>query len=128
MIRRRSSLYVGAALLASCSFVTDSCACVTVPSTLQVVGTITVAGGGEDIVSLLARTHRGACGSAVSGSVMDHGAQNVQVGTYRYAAFAEEGMQCAILTASIGQRSKRDSVSVVASFGTDSSRLDLLIP
>lgn len=128
MLRRSGLLYTGAILLASCSFVTNSCACDLVPSSLHVVGTVTVTGGGEGVVVLLPSTHRGACGSPASGSVVSQGALTVPVGHYRVSVAAEEGLQCAILTASIAQRSTRDSVSVRSSFQADSARLDLVIP
>ncbi|MBC7894753.1 MAG: hypothetical protein H7066_05030 [Cytophagaceae bacterium] len=128
MFRRRTWLYAGAALLASCSFVTDSCACVLVPAAWHVVGTVTVAGGNEPMVSLVTSTHRGACGSPASGSLVQQGAQTVPVGHYRVSVATEEGMHCAIVTAGLGPRAKRDSVSVLSSFQADSARLDLVIP
>ncbi len=128
MIRRRTWLYTGALLLASCSFVTDSCACVRVPSSVHVVGTVTVTGGGEAFVTMSTAIHRGACGAPASGSLMDQPAINVAVGAYRLSYITDEGMQCAVVTAGIGQRTRRDSVSVLSSFQSDSSRLDLVVP
>jgi hypothetical protein len=128
MVRRRAWLYTGALILASCSFVTDSCACVLVPAAWHVVGTVTVAGGNEPMVSLMTSTHRGACGSPASGSLIEQVPQTVPVGRYRVSDAAVEGMHCAIVTAALGQRTKRDSVSVLASFQADSARLDLVIP
>ena len=40
----------------------------------------------------------------------------------------DEGMHYAIVTAAVGQRTGRDSVSVPSSFGIDSARLDLVGP
>lgn len=128
MMRRRTWLYAGAFSLASCSFVTDSCACVTVPSTMHVYGTVTVTGGGENFVTMRTSTHRGACGSAASGAVYDQAERNMPVGAYRLSFAEDEGVHCAILTAGVGQRTRRDSVSLLSSFSPDSSRLDLVIP
>ena len=128
MVRRRTWLYAGAGLLASCSFVTDSCACVLVPSSLHVVGTVAVTGGGEAFVTMSTSIHRGACGSPASGNLVAQSGLNVPVGAYRLSYTADEGMQCAVVTAGVGQRTKRDSVSVVSSFQADSARLDLVVP
>ena len=128
MIRRRTWLYAGAGLLASCSFVTDSCACVRIPSSVHVVGTVSVTGGGEAFVNMQTSIHGGACGSPTSATLAPQPAVNVPVGAYRLSYTADEGMQCAVVTASIGQRATRDSVSVLSSFQSDSSRLDLVVP
>jgi hypothetical protein len=128
MIRRRTWLYAGAGLLASCSFVTDSCACVRIPSSVHVVGTVTVTGGGAAFVTMATSIHRGACGSPSSGTLAAQPEVNVPVGAYRLSFTADEGMQCAVVTAGIGQRTKRDSVSVLSSFQSDSARLDLVVP
>jgi hypothetical protein len=72
--------------------------------------------------------HRGACGAPASGNLADQGTINVPVGAYRLSFAVMEGMQCAVVTAAVGQRTKRDSVSVLSSYQADSSRLDLVIP
>lgn len=128
MVRRRAWIYTGALILASCSFVTDSCACVLIPSSAHVVGTVTVTGGGEAFVAMMTSIHRGACGAPASGNLVDQGTINVPVGAYRLSFAVVEGMQCAVVTAAVGQRTKRDSVSVMSSFQSDSSRLDLVVP
>lgn len=128
MVHRRTWLYAGAGLLASCSFVTDSCACVLIPSSVHVVGTVTVIGGTEAFVTMSTSIHRGACGSPGSGGPVAQPAVNVPVGAYRLSYTADEGMQCAVVTAEVGQRTKRDSVSVLSSFQADSARLDLVVP
>jgi hypothetical protein len=130
MLRRRPWLYLGALVFASCSITTDTCACVLVPPAMHVVGTVSVVGGGHEVVSLATRTHRGACGGVANATLNDEGARVVSVGAYRLSFVTTEGTHCAIVMAStINQlRSTRDSVTLNAAIEADSSRLDLMIP
>lgn len=132
MLRRRGWLYLGALLFASCSFVTDSCACVRVPATMHVVGTVTVVGGGQEVVSMATSTHPRACGSSGIATFSDQGVTTVSVGAYRLSFATTEGTYCAVVTASTlsapPHRTRRDSVTLQSSFNADSARLDLVIP